>query len=60
MLDDVELEMSHYFKRNKSLMASMQLTLVYRPRATNLKYFILQKANGIIRECQSTTHLMHI
>ena len=55
MLDQVELEMCHYFKRHKQLTASMLPQLIYRPRITRMKYFILQNATGIIRECLSTT-----
>ena len=55
MLDQVELEMSNYFKRNKQLTASTLPQLIYRPRITKMKYFILQNATGIVRECLSTT-----
>ena len=55
MPDQVELEMCHYFKRHKQLTASMLPQLIYRPRITKMKYFILQNATGIIRECLSTT-----
>ena len=55
MLDQVELEMCHYFKRHKQLTASMLPQLIYRPRITKMKYFILQNAIGIIRECLCTT-----
>ena len=55
MLDQVELEMCHYFKRHKQLTASMLPQLIYRPRITKIKYFILQNATGIIREFLSTT-----
>ena len=54
-LDQVELEMCHYFKRHKQLTASMLPQLIYRPRITKMKYFILQNGTGIIRECLSTT-----
>ena len=34
--------------------------LIYWPRIIKMKYFILQNATGIVRECLSTTSNAHV
>ena len=55
MLDQVERDMERYFTNNKQLMSPNLPQLVNCPSVTKMKYFILQNATGIVRECLSTT-----
>ena len=56
MLNQHEREMEVYFKKHRNLMAPNVPQMVFRNRVlTKLKYFILQNATGIIRECNSST-----